>query len=534
MIPEAIEASPVAAAIRALRELRGMRHSLGPVGVLVRAATDRRLLQIAGAGPRARESWRRLRFVIEQARGFVEAGGGGLVEFAEWVDEQVAGNLAAIESTVPDDDEDAVRIMTIHGAKGLEFPVVILAGLGTERRGRRGGVSVLRDDQGRAEAQVVKDRCTSGYAHLAAEERLLGIEEDVRLLYVAATRARDHLVICGHHTPTGGGEVSLAERLLAAAELPAAELPAAELAAAELAAAELAGGGAAAGGAAPASRGAAPVLSDAAVPGGTAAEYEQWRLGREALIVRARHGESVAATEIARLALASGDEMLPSSGDEMSAWRRGRAGTQVGRAVHAVLQAVDLTPFGHDAPPEVRTAALRPLALAQARSERIGDRSADVERLAAAALSSDVVVEAIRSGTARREVYVAAPVGGRLLEGFVDLCFDDGAGLVVVDYKTDAVDGDEDLELAYERYRLQAAAYALALAGRDGKAGPALRSAFHRRSRPPRGARRHRSPHARWKRCARSCRARPNVAGVTTAPATAARGILAAWPDGVS
>ena len=55
--------------------------------------TDRRLLQIAGAGPRARESWRRLRFVIEQARAFVEAGGGGLAEFAEWVDEQVAGNL---------------------------------------------------------------------------------------------------------------------------------------------------------------------------------------------------------------------------------------------------------------------------------------------------------------------------------------------------------------------------------------------------------------------------------------------------------
>ncbi len=185
--------------------------------------------------------------------------------------------------------------------------------------------------------------------------------------------------------------------------------------------------------------------------------------------MRARLGESVAATEIAGLALASRDEMLPSSGDELPAWRRGRAGTQVGRAVHAVLQAVDLTPFGHDAPPEVRTAALRPLALAQARAERIGDRSADVERLAAAALSSDVVVEAIRSGTARREVYVAAPVGGRLLEGFVDLCFDDGAGLVVVDYKTDAVDGDEDLERAYERYRLQAAAYALALAAATGR-----------------------------------------------------------------
>ena len=212
--------------------------------------------------------------------------------------------------------------------------------------------------------------------------------------------------------------------------------------------------------------------------------------------MRARLGESVAATEIAGLALASRDEMLPSSGDELPAWRRGRAGTQVGRAVHAVLQAVDLTPFGHDAPPEVRTAALRPLALAQARSERIGDRSADVERLAAAALSSDVVVEAIRSGTARREVYVAAPVGGRLLEGFVDLCFDDGAGLVVVDYKTDAVDGDEDLERAYERYRLQAAAYALALAAATGRPVRRCVLLFLAASGGPAERGRHRSPHA--------------------------------------
>ena len=91
---------------------------------------------------------------------------------------------------------------------------------------------------------------------------------------------------------------------------------------------------------------------------------------------------------------------------------------------------------------------------------------------------------------------VAAPVGGRLLEGFVDLCFDDGAGLVVVDYKTDAVDGDEDLERAYERYRLQAAAYALALAAATGR--PVQRCVLLFLAAPgrPGGAGRHRSAHA--------------------------------------
>jgi len=471
-IPEALDRSPVSQAMRELGRLRAMRHALGPVGVLLRSVTDRRMLQIAGTGPRARESWRRLRFVLEQARAFVEAGGGGLSEFADWVDEQVTGNLRAIESTVPDDDEDAVRIMTIHGAKGLEFPVTIIAGLGVDRRGRRGGAAVLRDGAGRAEAQVNKDRSTSGYARLAAEERFLETEEDLRLLYVAATRARDYLVICGHHTPVASGEASLAERLLAAVETAAARAPAADwwtpldVPSSEGPRATLVG--------APARHDVSVPISepvgDSPVPGGTADQYEQWRRSRELLIGRAGLGDSVAATEIPRLALLAGDDAGSSMDDELlPPWRRPRAGTQLGRAVHAVLQSVDLSPFGDDGPPEARTAVLRPVALAQARAERIPERGGEIERLAAAALSSPVVVEAIRRGTARREVFVAAPVGGRLLEGFVDLCFDDGAGLVVVDYKTDAVRSDADVEHAYQRYRLQAAAYALALGVATGR-----------------------------------------------------------------
>ncbi|HLN04969.1 MAG TPA: UvrD-helicase domain-containing protein [Acidimicrobiales bacterium] len=474
-VPGTLRDSRVGAAIRELGELRARRHVLGPAGVLLRALTDRRVLQIAGSGPRARESWRRLRYVLEQARGFVEAGGGGLAEFADWVDEQVAGNLRAIESTVPEDDEDAVRIMTIHGAKGLEFPVTILAGLGADRRGRQGGATILRDEDGRAEVQVYKDRSTGGYLDLAAKERLLETEEDLRLLYVAATRARDHLVICGHHTPVTSGEASLAERLLAAAERAAAELAAAgqasadwwtgpdirtsrSLPAAPEGAAEPSG-----------AERASDAFGETGVPGGTPEQYERWRRSREELFARIGRGESVAATEIPALARVTEEAVSASIDDELPPWGRGRAGTQVGRAVHAVLQSVDLAPFGDGASPRATTSVLRPVALAQARAERIPERSREIEHLAGAALSSPVVLEAIRSGTARREVFVAVPVGGRLLEGFIDLCFDDGVGLVIVDYKTDTVPSEADIERAYERYRFQAAAYALALGTATGR-----------------------------------------------------------------
>jgi ATP-dependent helicase/nuclease subunit A len=73
------------------------------------------------------------------------------------------------------------------------------------------------------------------------------------------------------------------------------------------------------------------------------------------------------------------------------------------------------------------------------------------------------VVRQAASGKAWRETYVAAPVGDRVLEGYVDLLVDTPDGLVVVDYKTDAVDDDAAAQARAEHYRGQGAAYAIAL-----------------------------------------------------------------------
>ena len=84
------------------------------------------------------------------------------------------------------------------------------------------------------------------------------------------------------------------------------------------------------------------------------------------------------------------------------------------------------------------------------------------------AVASEAVREAVGTGRYWREVYVASPVvgseAGAGIEGFIDLLYETADGdLVVVDYKTDAVRTDEEIDNAMAGYRPQAAAYALAL-----------------------------------------------------------------------
>ena len=142
--------------------------------------------------------------------------------------------------------------------------------------------------------------------------------------------------------------------------------------------------------------------------------------------------------------------------DDQPPWRRGRAGTAIGRAVHAVLQTVDLaTGDGADS-----------LSVAQAAAEGVPALASDIERRVRQVLEAPSVKEAVVSGRYWREVFLAAPVEGRVLEGFIDLLYEDAAGeLVVVDYKTDGVQNEVDADEAVD---------ALPPAGRGVRAGGVL------------------------------------------------------------
>jgi len=140
-------------------------------------------------------------------------------------------------------------------------------------------------------------------------------------------------------------------------------------------------------------------------------------------------------------------------------YRRGRGGTNLGRAVHSVLQSVDLE----------SGEGLEEISRAQAAVEGMPQRWKEIADLAHRAIDSEVVRRAVSSGRYYREVFVSAPVEGILVEGFIDLLFEEDNGLVIVDYKTDSLNTEEEIRQSMASYRRQGGAYALALQKSSGK-----------------------------------------------------------------
>jgi ATP-dependent helicase/nuclease subunit A len=458
---EVADDHPVAQALARLRRWHDERWWVPVDALLADIVRDRRLIELTFAQRRPRDHWRRLRFVLDQARAFVESGGSSLAQFLAWARLQVEGGAAAVEAVVPEPDDNAVRILTVHGSKGLEFPVVVLAGLATGAP--PGGTSVIWHDDGPEISFSVPGGGarfqTAGWATARTGAQRLEETEAVRLLYVAATRAREQLLVSLHH-PSMRADKSHAALLHRLCHSCAPTWR-------------------------PAVLDAEPTLLD--VPSGdgppprTSAERAAWRAGHRAAMTAAARPWSVAPTALAgHLDDELDDDALDDSGEprppvegrvdveaaEPSADADGgrRGGTAVGRAVHAILQHVDLDAA---ASADVERLAGRESALEGMSSQAdIGT----VAELAASALSSTAVAEARAGRRHWREVPVVAPVGDRLVEGYVDLLYEDAEGrLVVVDWKTDRARTEAEVDAAVERYRLQGAGYAVAVEQATGR-----------------------------------------------------------------
>jgi ATP-dependent exoDNAse (exonuclease V) beta subunit len=206
-LPEIVPPDDLGQAVRG-RDLIAELHDLaGRVGVaaLLKRLLDRTryraALQTSEGGGRARRNVDKL---------LADAHASGLVsvrEFLEYV--RALRDVGVRESEAPTEAGSAVQLMTVHKAKGLEFPVVVIAD--AAHAGRRDTATVrldaqlgvtlnLRDHDG--------DRRSAAYRLAALRDAERDEAEDRRLLYVAATRAREKLLISAHTRVLKGGGLS--------------------------------------------------------------------------------------------------------------------------------------------------------------------------------------------------------------------------------------------------------------------------------------------------------------------------------------
>jgi ATP-dependent helicase/nuclease subunit A len=158
-------------------------------------------LHIAGL-PDARRRLANVRKLMRLAREWRGGHGSDLRGFVNLLQTRAGGGDRESEAPVEGEALDAVRLMTIHRSKGLEFPVVCVADLGRQVVPRVGAlVKVGRDGESlglRLRRPGFAERVNVlAYEQVKAEERELELAEERRLFYVAMTRAKERLIVSG-------------------------------------------------------------------------------------------------------------------------------------------------------------------------------------------------------------------------------------------------------------------------------------------------------------------------------------------------
>jgi ATP-dependent helicase/nuclease subunit A len=436
---------------RILRELHAHRHE--------RAASENleRLFQQTGArevlAARGIQSFANLNKLVRTLRSLQQdTTFSGVIDLVCAMDEE---EIAESESRIMEEQSDAIRVLSIHRAKGLDFPIVIVAGLGLKRRNTQ--ADFLMDPHrekifGLRVGSKESGLRTPRWEELAEAGKERENAELTRLLYVAMTRARDHLVLCAHTKGKGDPEEGTLEPYLKDTRLEpiagflagigAPYFPAVHF----INAAEPVGPGRRPG---PAAAG-APSPEQEWAAGLTAQYQELDRLIAQTPAARGLH----TATE-------GPDHKTEADMAHAPALERA---VRMGIAFHEAMDLVDLADPGDVA------------ALAREAGARHGLEASAIESLTqmlANTLASPLIERARRAQKAGRrvlrEVPYVRPLGpgqsGGIEEGKIDLLFEEDGSWILVDYKTDRLPKEAKDPAAYftAKYGSQIQSYITAL-----------------------------------------------------------------------
>ena len=145
--------------------------------------------------------------LIEMASSVEDRSIRGISDFIRYLKSVSDSSETEAEARVLGEEEDVLRVLTVHAAKGLEFPIVVLADLGGEGGSSQKPAFLCSPTLGlgaRLKDPADFELCEDAvYKAIVEEEKQKEAEEEDRLLYVAMTRAKEHLLLSG----VGEGEL---------------------------------------------------------------------------------------------------------------------------------------------------------------------------------------------------------------------------------------------------------------------------------------------------------------------------------------
>lgn len=143
-----------------------------------------------------------LLMLLEKARDYESTSYRGLFNFVRYIENLKKYQVDFGEANILSENEDTVKIMSIHGSKGLEFPIVFAAGMGKQMNMQDARESIVLhpdlgigvpcvDEKLRIRTRTILQRA------IQEEITLESLGEELRILYVALTRAREKLILTG-------------------------------------------------------------------------------------------------------------------------------------------------------------------------------------------------------------------------------------------------------------------------------------------------------------------------------------------------
>lgn len=165
--------------------------------------TDSKYYYYAGAMPRGMQRQANLMSIVDKAHDFSESSIVSAHDFLQYLQRLKNSDVKVPTASIHGQDDDVVRIMSIHKSKGLEFPFVIVAGMGRGVAGRKSGTGRLSMNHNVGIGIDYYDKDTNAYCKtiagtlIADRKRNDDAKEVTRTLYVACTRAREKLILVG-------------------------------------------------------------------------------------------------------------------------------------------------------------------------------------------------------------------------------------------------------------------------------------------------------------------------------------------------